>query len=83
MAPFAQVRRRLDGSYIGRPTIRPRWSRSPAQQTDRMPESPSTITSRASAAVGATRAMREQPAFTFSRTHSDPARVFPAPRPAM
>ena len=46
-----------------------------------IPDTPPTITSRTSAAVGATRAMCEQVSF-FSRTHSDPQRVFPKPRPA-
>src|SRR5215813_9254484 len=46
----------------------------------RMPDSPSTITRRASAAVGPTRAMRRRPALTSARTHSAPLRVLPKPR---
>ena len=48
-----------------------------------MPLSPSTITSRASAAVGATRAMRRAAPLTArARTNSAPVRVLPKPRPA-
>jgi len=49
----------------------------------RMPDSPSTMTSRASAAVGATRAIRlHWPVSILCRTHSAPVRVLPNPRPA-
>ena len=48
-----------------------------------MPLSPSTITLRASAAVGATSAMRRAVApSTRARTSSAPVRVLPKPRPA-
>src|SRR6516165_7753780 len=47
----------------------------------RMPDAPSTITLRASAAVGPTRAIRRRPALTSARTHSAPQRVLPKPRP--
>jgi hypothetical protein len=47
-----------------------------------MPLSPSQMTSRASAAVGATRAMRRRPAATCVRVHSAPLLVLPNPRPA-
>src|SRR6516162_8040445 len=48
-----------------------------------MPDAPSTITLRASAAVGPTRAIRRRPALTSARTHSAPLRVLPKPRPAI
>lgn len=49
----------------------------------RMPDSPSTIVSRMSAAVGATRAILDIPcSSTCSRHHSAPDRVLPDPRPA-
>ncbi len=73
IAPLGHVTRRFDGSYFGM---------SHGGLTARMPDSPSTIVSRASAAVGATRAMR--PTLSFcSRTHSAPTRVLPQPRPVM
>ena len=50
--------------------------------TARMPDGPSTMTSRVSAAVGPTRAMRRRPASTCALTHSAPLRVLPKPRPA-
>src|SRR6516165_1848423 len=49
----------------------------------RMPDAPSTITLRASAAVGPTRAIRRRPALTSARTHSAPQRVLPKPRPVI
>ena len=50
----------------------------------RRPESPSIITSRTSAGVLATSAMRpDVPDSTRERTHSAPVRVLPNPRPAM
>ena len=49
----------------------------------RMPDAPSTITWRASAAVGPTKAIRRRPALTSARTHSAPQRVLPKPRPVI
>src|SRR5258708_4246708 len=49
-----------------------------------MPLSPSTMTLRASSAVGATSAIRcARPASICTRTNSAPARVLPKPRPAI
>ncbi len=75
IAPFGQVTCRRDGSKHGR---------SSAGCTARRPETPSTITLRASAKFSATKAMRASSppgSLTSWRTHSAPARVFPAPRP--
>ena len=48
-----------------------------------MPLSPSTMTSRVSAAVGASNAILPQrPCSIWLRTHSAPVRVLPNPRPA-
>ena len=74
--PLGQVNRRFDGSYSGR---------SLGGVTFIIPDSPSTITSRTSAAVRATSAKRRCPVFVYlavSLTHSAAERVFPAPRPA-
>ena len=71
-APLGHVNRRLDGSYLGR---------SQGGEMARMPDSPSTITSRASAGFRATNAMRLAPPNTRFRVHSDPVLVLPAPRP--
>ena len=50
---------------------------------DKSPLAPSTMTARASAAVGPTSAMRRAlPASTCARTYSAPVRVLPKPRPA-
>jgi hypothetical protein len=56
--------------------------------SDKSPDGPSTITSRAAAKVSPTSAMRPQPgsakpgsAMAMPRTHSVPVRVLPAPRP--
>src|ERR1700730_5926883 len=74
MAPFGQVSLRFVGSYCGRCCGGPIASR---------PLSPSTMTSRASAAVGATSAIRRRRWWmTWSRIHSAPLRVLPKPRPA-
>src|SRR4029077_390691 len=74
IAPFGQVRRRFDDSYTGR---------HHGGATARMPLSPSTRTSRASAAVAATRAiLLACPEAPCPHTHSANVRVFPTPRPA-
>src|ERR1700730_12530217 len=73
VAPLGQVSRRFEGSY---------WGQSHGGEIARMPDSPSTITSRASAAVGATNAKRRRPALTSDLIHSAPHRVLPKPRPA-
>jgi hypothetical protein len=72
-APFGHVRRRFDGSYRGR---------SQSGEMAMMPLSPSTMTSRTSAAVGPTSAIRFLPLAISWRTHSAPVRVLPKPRPA-
>ena len=85
----ARARRRCRASRS------PRWARSAAASTVRsrgrsqdgeiakMPLSPSTMTSRASAAVGATSATRRAVrAVTRARISSAPVRVLPNPRPA-
>ena len=74
--PFGHVKRRFDGSYKGR---------SDGGVTFIIPDSPSTRTSRTSAAVRATKAKRRCPSFVIlacSRTHSAAVRVLPNPRPA-
>ena len=75
IAPFGQVTRRLDGSYSGVPLA--------VRHTVSNPDSPSIMTSRASAEVRATSATRFLPPFTCCLTHSAPARVLPNPRPAI
>src|SRR5579883_758890 len=78
-APLGHVRRRFDGSYSGRKSF---------GCTARMPDTPSTSTSRQSDVVSPTIAMRLHlplargvSPHTIERTHSDPRRVFPNPRP--
>lgn len=74
VAPLGQMIRRFEGSYLGRNSSR---------EHPMMPDSPVTMTSRTSAAVGPIKAIRLTPLFsTWSRTHSAPQRVFPNPRPA-
>ena len=73
-APLGQVSRRFEGSYRGR---------SQGGQTARSPLGPSTITSRTSAAVAPTRAIRrDAPVSTRCRIHSAAHRVLPNPRPS-
>ena len=73
IAPLGHVTRRLEGSYRGR-------FHGGAQAI--IPDSPSTIMSRASAAVGAINATRlRSPLSTCERTHSAPVLVLPNPRP--
>ncbi len=71
IVPFAKTIRRRLASKIGRGR----------GATARMPETPSTITSRASPSVSATSAIRSPGVRASSSTHSAPARVLPAPRP--
>ncbi len=72
-APQGQVTCRFDGSNRGR---------APGGCTARRPETPSTMTVRASASVSPISAIRASgSARAWARTHSAPARVFPAPRP--
>lgn len=74
IAPFGHVKRLFDGSYFGR---------NQDGEIASMPDSPSTITSRTSAAVGATKAIRRlRPDSTSALTHSTPVLVLPKPRPA-
>ncbi len=74
-APLGQVMRRFEGSNRGR---------HHGGATAKSPEGPSTITSRMSAAVGAIRQPNLMaPLSTRCWTQQAPARVLPAPRPAM
>ena len=77
IAPFGQVSRRFDASCFGV---------FHGAEHARMPEGPSTMTSRTSPAVRPTSAMRRfdgrSRAPTCSSTHSAPHRVLPKPRPA-
>jgi hypothetical protein len=72
--PLGQVSLRLLGLYRGR---------NHGGLTDRSPDSPSTMTSRTSAAVGPTRAIRRACLVSARlRIHSAPVRVLPQARPA-
>src|SRR5215467_468671 len=74
MTPLGHVSRRLLDSYTGR---------NDGGEHASMPLSPSIMTSRTSAAVGPINAPRPIAARARSLDHSAPARVLPAPRPAM
>ena len=75
IAPLGHVNRRTDGFHVGRKSL---------GEQDRMPDSPSIITSRTSPGVRLIKANRRRPPRrTWSITHSAIARVLPEPRPAM
>src|SRR5262249_43318395 len=70
--PLGQVKRRLVGWYVGR---------HQGGEQARMPLSPSTTTSRTSAAVSATSARRRLGVRDHAITCSAPTLVLPQPRP--